>query len=168
MNIFRLDKQPQACAQALCDQHVVKMTLETAQLLCGAHRYLDKDNIINQDMYKLTHINHQCSVWTRQSNNNYNWLYSYFIELCNEYTFRFGKIHKSDKKLRYVLHTTPQNIHIGYLTQMPFCMPEEYIDNNDLIQSYRDFYIEEKLPFGRWNNGRDKPLWIKEYERENK
>jgi hypothetical protein len=37
MNIFVLDSNPKKCAQYHSNSHVVKMVLETAQLLCGVH-----------------------------------------------------------------------------------------------------------------------------------
>jgi hypothetical protein len=45
MNIFYLDKDPIKAAEYSCDKHVVKMILESAQMLCTAHRVLDGENI---------------------------------------------------------------------------------------------------------------------------
>ena len=40
MNIFVLDESPVTSAQMQCDKHIVKMPLETAQMLCSVwHRY---------------------------------------------------------------------------------------------------------------------------------
>ncbi len=91
MNIFVLDVDPVAAATMLCDQHVVKMTLETAQLLCSAH---------NKAPYKRTHYNHPCAVWTRASAANYMWLCSYGITLAKEYTHRFGRCHACEVVIR--------------------------------------------------------------------
>ena len=41
MNIFYLDKDPVKAAEMSCDKHVVKMILESAQMLCTAKRVLD-------------------------------------------------------------------------------------------------------------------------------
>ena len=43
MNIFYLHPDPTIAAQMMCDKHVLKMVLETAQLLSTAHRELDGD-----------------------------------------------------------------------------------------------------------------------------
>ena len=41
MNIFVLDNDPVIAAQTQCDKHVVKMIVESAQMLSTAHRLLD-------------------------------------------------------------------------------------------------------------------------------
>ena len=41
MNIFVLDEDPTIAAQMQCDKHVVKMIVESAQMLSTAHRMLD-------------------------------------------------------------------------------------------------------------------------------
>ena len=43
MNIFALHQHPVVAAKQHCDKHVVKMILETAQLLSNAHRMLEGD-----------------------------------------------------------------------------------------------------------------------------
>ena len=41
MNIFILDKDPMKAAMMLCDRHVPKMIVESAQMLSTVHRLLD-------------------------------------------------------------------------------------------------------------------------------
>ena len=41
MNIFYLDSDPVKAAQMQCNAHVVKMIVESAQMLSTAHRLLD-------------------------------------------------------------------------------------------------------------------------------
>ena len=41
MNIFILDKDLQIAAQMLCDKHIPKMIIESAQMLSTVHRMLD-------------------------------------------------------------------------------------------------------------------------------
>ena len=93
MNIFFLDYDTAKCAKYHCDKHVVKMVLETAQLLCGVHHMCD--NVKNQAPYKLSHKNHPCAIWTRESLSNYLYLCDLGLELCKEYTYLYGKRHKS-------------------------------------------------------------------------
>ena len=88
MNIFVLDYNPTRAAKMQCDKHVVKMALETAQLLCTAFPG-------GTAPYKLTHFNHPCAIWCRESLKNYNWLIDHGIALCDEYQHRYGKTHKS-------------------------------------------------------------------------
>jgi hypothetical protein len=77
MNIFYLDKSPYTCARYHCDKHVVKMILETAQLLCGAHWATG-----GTAQYKPTHLNHPCAIWVRKSLSNYKWLCELGFNLC--------------------------------------------------------------------------------------
>ena len=41
MNIFYVDKDPKTAAKMMCDKHIIKMILESAQMLCTAKRVLD-------------------------------------------------------------------------------------------------------------------------------
>ena len=84
MNIFFLDEDPTMSAQYHVDKHVVKMILETAQLLCGVHHATAPDNTYVP--YKLSHKNHPCSIWARTSLSNYLYLCELGLELCKEYT----------------------------------------------------------------------------------
>jgi hypothetical protein len=70
VNIFVLHKHPRQAARMQCDQHVVKMTLESAQMLSTVINELG-----GEGPYKSTHVNHPCSVWARQSLGNFLWLY---------------------------------------------------------------------------------------------
>ena len=82
MNIFYLNKDPEIAAQMHCDKHVVKMILESAQMLSTAHRILDGDDIANsKGLYKMTHKNHPCNIWVRKNNENYEWLWSLYDNL---------------------------------------------------------------------------------------
>lgn len=96
MNIFVLDEDPVAAARMLCDQHVVKMTLETAQLLCSAHAN-------GAAPYRRTHYDHPCAVWTRASTANYLWLCCHGQALADEYTYRFDREHASERVVRWAL-----------------------------------------------------------------
>ena len=80
MNIFYLDSDIELNAKYHNDKHVVKMILESAQLLCGVHWYLGRSA-----PYKFSHKNHPCSIWTRSSINNYNYLCKLGKALCKEY-----------------------------------------------------------------------------------
>ena len=104
MNIFYLDSRPHVAAKDHCDKHVVKMILESAQMLCTAHRELDGD--VPDVFYKSTHKNHPSTIWARSKAGNYRWLYDLFVSLCDEYTYRYGKVHLSDKKFRASLLVT--------------------------------------------------------------
>lgn len=158
MNIFYFYKSPTLSAQAQPDKMLVKMPLETAQMLCTAHRELDGDEYADeQGLYQRAYWNHPCTIWARESSANYWWLYSHFIALGSEYTYRYGKIHKSIRKLWKPLFKIPDNITKGKLTPLAQAMPEEYKDENP-ITAYRNYCINEKH-YAKWQRGRDKPSW---------
>ena len=92
MNIFYLDKCPDKAARLQYNKHVVKMILESAQMLCTAHHhYGNGDNV----PYKKAHYNHPSTIWVRQNSIHYDWLYDHMMALGNEYTKRYNKIHLS-------------------------------------------------------------------------
>lgn len=146
MNIFYLDSNPKIAAQAMTNKHVVKMILESAQLLSTAHHLIDGDQATDKDLlYKPTHHNHPSAVWVRQSALHYLWLYEHFMALCNEYTERYGKIHATFTKLAMPLANFPKNIVYVDFVQPPCAMPDQYKVSNDSVTSYRNYYIGEKL-----------------------
>ena len=59
MNIFVLHRDPKIAAQMSCDKHVVKMILETAQMLSSAARAKGA-----WAPYKQTHKKHPCTLWS--------------------------------------------------------------------------------------------------------
>lgn len=155
MNIFFLDFDTKKCAEYHCDKHVVKMILETAQLLCGSHHMVN--NPISDIPYKLSHKNHPCAIWVRESLSNYLYLCDLGLELCKEYTYRYGKRHKSQDIIEWCLSNKPLIKDIGFTTP-PKAMPDEY-KVDDVIESYRNYYIGAKKEFAKWKN-REIPQWF--------
>ena len=156
MNIFCLDEDPIKAVQMMCDKHIVKMILESAQLMSTAHRELDGDNA-NENLYKSTHKNHPSAKWVRESKANYEYLYRLFNALCNEYTHRYGKTHLTYKKLHNVLATPPQNIPDKEFTEPTPAMPKD-VRNSDSLKAYRDYYKKYKSHLAVWTK-RDTPSW---------
>ena len=158
MNIFYFYDNPIQSAQAQPDKMLVKMPLETAQMLCTAHRELDGDEYADEvGLYKKAYLNHPCSIWTRECSQNYSWLYAHFLALGTEYTYRYGKTHKSVDRLSRALAQLPGNIPLNAMTPVPQAMPDQY-KNNDPVKAYRDYCINEKT-YAKWEKGRDKPEW---------
>lgn len=156
MNIFALDSSPSIAAKYHCDKHVPKMILETAQLLSTAHHVTGSP--IAPQVYKKTHANHPCSIWVRQSSDNYLWALELMATLSNEYTIRFGKLHKSFLDKFVILGNIPDLPDIG-LTPFAQAMPEKY-KNADPILAYRDYYKFEKSRFAKWERGNaTTPFW---------
>ena len=110
MNIFFLDFNIEKCAQYHCDSHIVKMPLETAQLLCSVHHVLSSKIDIP---YKLSHQNHPCAIWARTSLGNYKFLCRLGIHLCIEYTHRYNKIHASQDVILFCSKNIPTNFLIN-------------------------------------------------------
>ena len=147
MNIFRVDNDPILSAQMLCDKHIVKMPLETAQMLCSVwHRY----NFGHLVTYKEAYKNHPCTRWVGDSKENYRWLVKHGMELCREYTKRYGKIHKCQKVIKWI-GATPSFILDDKATPQPQCMPDKYKVDNDVVLGYRNYYVGEN---------RFMPLWF--------
>ena len=156
MNIFVLDQDPRVCAVYHNDKHVVKMILESAQLLCGVHHMTES----NLDVpYGLSHKNHPCSIWARKCIENYIWLCDLGLELSKEYTHRYGKRHKSQDIIEWCMTNLPNLPEFGDITEHPKAMPEE-CKTDDVVESYRRYYIMEKSSFCNWKN-REIPNWYK-------
>jgi hypothetical protein len=150
MNIFYLDDSPKEAAIMHCDKHCVKMILETAQLLCTAHRELDGDYWADEvGLYKSTHKNHPSAVWVRESSEHYWWTLALFVHLCKEYTARYRKTHKSEQLIT-LLGTAPIAIKQDGFKEPPQCMPDEYKCDSS-IEAYRNYYLGEKMSFAQWN-----------------
>ena len=143
MNIFYLDKCPDKAARLQYNKHVVKMILESAQMLCTAHHcYGDKDQVENVP-YKQAHLNHPSTIWTRRSKSTYMWLYNHMIALGDEYKKRYGKTHLSITKCKDFLAIPPRHIQGDDWCQPPQAMPDEY-KTDCSIQAYWNYYIGEK------------------------
>jgi hypothetical protein len=172
MNIFVLDPDAATSARMMCDKHVVKMILESCQLLSTAHHVLDGEPVMtkgkkkeyktfsngNTNICRCTMINHPCTIWARETRANYLWLWKHAHALCKEYTRRYGKVHVMEKMLMDELYDPPANITKGKLTPFAQAMPDEY-RNSDAVIAYRNYYINEKARFAKWKNC-EVPEWF--------
>lgn len=160
MNIFILDLVPRIAAQAHCDKHVVKMILESAQILSTVHS-LQGSHTTN--MYKPTHINHPCTKWAGRRAANYRWLFGLYMELCREYTYRYGKTHKCER-MKWDLFKLPRNLREDsdeqayMVTGFALAMPDEYKDVTSAVRSYRTYYVNDKAYMAKWTR-RAPPEW---------
>jgi len=132
MNIFMLDSNPFNAARMHCDKHVVKMVLESAQMLSTAHHVLDgKDcglqwDLTNWKIYKATHKNHPSNVWVRETRHNYGWLYQLFVSLLREYKKRYNKTHKCEQLVEPLWYHPIKINRWHNMTHLPQCMPDQY------------------------------------------
>lgn len=162
MNIFILDHDISLSAQYHCDKHVVKMILESAQLMCSAHI------AHNQPApYKMSagHMKHPCAIWARETQDNYFYLQQLAMNLCEEYTYRYNKIHASQD----IIDNLPWPSFLPKGKQTPFArafrrdMPAENLQRilscKDVVEAYRLYYVLDKAHFCKWT-GREVPLWF--------
>ena len=182
MNIFYLDKNPVVAAQMSCDKHVVKMILESAQMLCSAKRVLDgteytdltkngrkirrwrlDNSNLEQTIYKAGWLGHPSTQWVMASAYNYIWLYKHMMALNEEYKLRYNhtKDHLCIQKLGEVLSTPPTNAPINVMgTDATPAMPDECKVPGDVVASYRKYYIMKKQRFATWKT--TIPTWYSE------
>lgn len=149
MNVFVLSTNPIEAAQMQCDKHVVKMCLETAQIL----------STITGGPYKPTHANHPCVLWAKANRTNFSWLIRHGLALCAEYTYRYGKRHKCQDVIEAIddngdVTTFP----VGH-TNFVQCMPDQY-KHRDPTVAYRRYY-HSKADFAVWSK-RPAPYWWKD------
>lgn len=159
MNIFVLDTDPVTAAVMQCDKHVVKMIVETAQMLCTAHHALDDTDWPQKaGLYMPCFAHHPCTKWVMASTDNYRWTKVHLDSLMAEYTFRYKNIHTTQYKLGEVLEKLPKNILYGPLTEFAQAMPDNYKDP-DPVKAYRTYYKNDKAYFAKWLKGRSSPYW---------
>ena len=185
MNIFYVDKNPETAAKMMCDKHIIKMILESAQMLCTAKRVLDGKEYMaktkngrnikrwrldndNEEatIYKAGWLGHPSTQWVLKSAYNYIWLYKHFLALNEEYKLRWQKDtdHVSITKLAELLKTPPKNAPIDVIgTDATPAMPDHCKIPNDVVGSYRKYYILEKRRFAKWEKPNAvMPDWYKE------
>tara|TARA_B000000532_G_scaffold223283_1_gene199391 strand:+ start:220 stop:777 length:558 start_codon:yes stop_codon:yes gene_type:complete len=184
LNIFVLDEDPAAAAIMLCDKHIPKMIVESAQMLSTAHRMLDGtltkkrsrsgktmvkyykyDDVRESLYYAAVHHHHPCTIWTMESKANYNWHFHHFAAMAKEYHYRRGKQHATWEKLGMILAAPPENIPDVPRTEFAQAM-KAYPDclvPGDAVQAYRNYYHYAK-PFAKWEWGREAPSWWKGYQ----
>ena len=152
MNIFVLDYNPERAAQQHCNKHVVKMILETAQLMCIAHVQTGGEAPYKGQGFR----NHPCAKWARASTKNYKWLCKLGLALCKEYTYRYNKVHKTQAVIKWCEKNIP-NIPDGPLTYFPQAMPDD-CKGIDTVKAYHKYYNKYKFSFAKWTK-RDRPDW---------
>jgi hypothetical protein len=152
MNIFYLHHAAPLAAVMHCDIHVVKMILETAQMLCTVHHIHGNGDAVP---YKPTHQNHPSVKWAAESKVQYSWLQDLGTYLCREYANRYNKRHACEKYINGVLSSPPSALMAkGYLwREPPQAMPDDCKVEGDAVTAYRNYYRKHKSSFAKWRNG---------------
>jgi len=158
MNIFYLDNDIVKAAQYHTDKHIVKMPLETVQIICTSI-YLVTEKVV---AYKPTHVHHPCNLWAAESLSNLVWLVAFGNELGKEYTYRYERQHKSHNVLMTKVYPWlvkhKELFKDKGITKRPLAMPDLY-KSESVIQSYRDYYEGEKSHLFKWTK-RSVPKWL--------
>jgi len=141
MNIFYLDPSPSQSAAMMSNKHVVKMVVETAQILSTVHHMYDSN--IKEEVYKPTHQHHPSVVWCASNAKHYDWCVAHLEALLEEYTIRYKKTHKTASLMR-LLKKPPLLIPDKAFYAPPLAMPDQY-KGDSAVRSYRRYYHAEKL-----------------------
>jgi len=149
MNIFSTYNSPEKSAIALDNKRVVKMVLESAQMLSTAIYFYK-----GKAPYKPNHINHPCTIWVRNNKQNYQWLFEHYVYLFQEYTYRYKKNHKC-AELYKILKDGVKYVPDGKLTTFADCcaLPEKYNFIKNITDRYRQCMTN------KWINDKRKPEW---------
>ena len=164
MNIFVLDECPKLSAQYMCDKHVVKMCTETMQMMSTIADHLGFDS-----PYRPVMLNHPCTIWARESKQNFEFLKTHCEALCEEYSVRYyGRIHKVQitlKEYESVWEQVLQELPDIGLTEFAvaisddsICRREENFDELSVVEKYRMYYVKDKISFAKWKYGI--PKWF--------
>jgi len=155
MNIFVLHTEPNTAARLHCDKHVIKMILESAQMLSSA---ISKHG--GRPGYKPTHIGHPCTKWAGHTRDNFDWLVELALALSAEYEHRYSpkREHKSVAVIRDA-HAQRFLVPAGAITAFAQAMPDKY-KHTDPVTAYRRYYAAEKARFATWRPPRVRPDWM--------
>jgi hypothetical protein len=162
VNIFVLNEHPKIAAQMHCDKHCNKMIVEHAQMLATAYystlgisrkkEIPEKQDAVNEMFkgwprknengterhYAITHVNHPCTIWTRTSIENFNWLLECTDELCAEFERRWKHQPSIKKIVEWMKENQPNLPSIG-LTPFAQAMPDCF-KSKCPVEAYRKYY----------------------------
>ena len=187
MNIFALSRNPQEAALEMLDKHIVKMPTETCQMLHTNVLYFDYiehygeeptlaqvkqfHRDINSRLMKPAMLNHPSTIWARQNPHNTRWLYEHGKALCEEYTYRYGKVHGSQSRILDIAYTIDEDSNWSFATPVTIAMDDKYrlVKDNRIpdwdfvINSYRHYYLQGKWRFAEWRAKRMPKWWPKDH-----
>jgi Pyrimidine dimer DNA glycosylase len=160
MNIFAVSENTSKCAQYHVNKHVIKMQVESAQLLSTAS-YISLGRPDNWKFYKPTHENHPCAIWVRESMDNWEWLYDLAHKLQDEWRFRWSH-DKNHKSISIIKHLPIPKIDRLGLTEFAQAVGNRKIENKP-IDAYRCYYANDKIHIHDWGI-RGTPYWLENYK----
>ena len=175
MNIFVTDNDPIKAAHNLCDQHVrSKMQIEGAIMLAHAfpQEVLDHPSTPRTSTGKPRrrgkgYFNHQCSIWARETKDNFKWLVDHTLEMFTERMYRWPESNEHFTKT--FIEWCGKNIHNTIMSKTGLtsyavaisddcdCRRVKDFDNLSTIDKYRE-YIRHDKDFATWTL-RWRPTW---------
>ena len=169
MNIFHLSENPKESARMLADKHIVKMIVESCQMLANPYytslgiftlkglTTVEEERVVKvfdgfpRDIpYRISHIYHPSSMWVYGSLSNWYWLLLHVEEMLRQYTLRYCKFHACSNVVDWYFSKPPDIEDVG-LTEFAQAMPDEYKDIDPVV-AYRNYYIGEKK-WAKWKMG---------------
>ena len=164
MNIFWTSADPIQAAIALPDRHIVKMPVESVQMLVSAarrHNLAPQVLTIAGSIHRGGYAHHPCTIWTGDSRDNAMWLWQHAIALCLEFERRYEHEHAARNQLRQVFSSVIRIPGQG-ITPPALAMPDD-LKSQDAIESYRNwirFKVQQAPETFVWHRGRPAPWWI--------
>jgi hypothetical protein len=186
MNIFFLHPNPRKAARWHLDKHVVKMILESVQMLYTAHWVLCYPELLTckspvavsclqktlaappvfltapTSGYRPVHVHHPCTVWVRTTRGNYRWLALLALELCREFRFRYEHEHSCFIHAKWLYENPPSALLGMNQTIAAIAMDPKYRINKNPVCCYRNFYRKSKVEergLGKYTK-RHEPHWL--------
>ncbi len=153
MNIFVLDSDIVTCARFHNDQHVNKMILESAQMLCTAVSLTCPARKLPEEIYKVSHAKHGCSLWARESLTNWLWLRELAYALSAEFNWRKDR-DKTHRSIGVIKQLPLPHIPDRGLTPFYQAMPDRY-RGPDPVEAYRLYYNLDKRIWVSQHNKKD-------------
>ena len=154
MNIFVTDRCPIQSARNLPDKHIVKMPLETCQMLSIIYSDwyygVGKLHKIDGTPYRTAHgafRKHPCTIWAAANQYNLAWLIQHGLALCHEYNARYDKYHACAPALAeaaviyYQCFDIPHSQAYHKVTSFTRAMPEsiKFDTTIDTITAYKQY-----------------------------
>lgn len=163
MNVFVCDYDPIVAAKSLADKHVVKMVVETTQLLSTACHL---QNISFEGQYKATHKHHPCLIALLEQPAFLQWTIAHGVALCHEYTERYQREHKSEQIMAYAAKhlQTDHCIVMSDFDTFPRAVFDEF-KTLPVVDAYRahlrkKYNVLWKPGNARWKFPSVNPLWL--------
>ena len=175
MNIFIVDQCPIESARMLPDKHVVKMSLEACQMIAIIYSswYYNWGTISKADGTKYStkkgvFKKHPCTMWAGAKHENLAWLIVHGKALCDEYFYRYGKVHACSIALQEAesifLEKTGKELTIyNNVTQFVRAMPDEFKNDASIntITAYQRYVRSKSWVSTNYLKKPDrKPMWI--------